>query len=199
VGAPFVAFASAAPGPVLIATLGALFNVAFVRHGVGFHYECALLPFLFAALAAGLARWSRAAPAGATGLTPWRLAAVTLSFLLFFGRSPVDTLREMVPDAHDRAVSATLAALPRQASVATHAALYPHVTHRTRALLLPAGLRDAEYVAVDRSEELSRYDTPDLAAISDTLDRMHRVRSAERGEFVVWRRAAAATAAVPGR
>jgi hypothetical protein len=54
VAAPFVVFVPAAPWAAATALAGALFNVVLVRHGVGFHYECALIPFLAYVLAKGL-------------------------------------------------------------------------------------------------------------------------------------------------
>ncbi len=203
VGAPFVAFAAAAPAAALIALAGALFNIAFVRHGVGFHYECALIPFLVYVLASGLARPAAAgelsAPEARTALPPVRLALVVLGFLLFFGRGPLDAIRTMSPTDHDRAVAATLARLPAGATVAAHAALYPHITHRTHAALLPRGLGDADYVAIDRSPGLSVYDTPDLDALSDTLAASGAQPVAEHETFTLWRRGPATGAGAATR
>lgn len=177
---PFIFFARQAPVPMLIAFAGFAMNVVLGIHSVGFHYECVIIPFLFCSLAAGLSRRP-------LGTAPSAHALLLLSFLLFYGRSPVHDLRAFRPNAHHRMVSEELDKIPRQASVAAQSALHPHLTHRKDAFLL-AGPPTADYVAADLSEGISRYGTPNLLQDVAAMDLLPYDKVVDRDGLLIWKK-----------
>lgn len=178
---PFLFFARSAPIPFLIALAGFAMNVVLGIHSVGFHYECVIIPFLFYSLALALSRQR----SRALGSAP--AACILLSFLFFYGRSPVHDLRAFVPGAHHRMVSEELQKIPREASVATQSALHPHLTHRKDAFLL-AGPPTADYVAVDLSEGIDRYGTPNLLQDVAAMDSASYDKVVDRDGLIIWKK-----------
>ncbi len=184
VTAPFLIFVPAAPLVGMIALAGISMNLLLNQPTIGFHYECVLIPFLFYVLIAGLSRLNEKNQLSGAKVP----ALVVLSFLLFYGRSPVESIRGYWPTAHQRWVSTELRKLPPDASVATQSALYPHVGHRKDAFLYSTGVAATDYIVADLSPGIDLYATPNLAADVARIDPLRYSLELDRDGLRIWRR-----------
>ncbi|MBI3558301.1 MAG: DUF2079 domain-containing protein [Deltaproteobacteria bacterium] len=184
VTAPFLFFVPAAPLPALIVLAGIGMNLLVNQPTIGFHYECILIPFLFYILLAGLATLN-----SKNKLVGVRVPVLmTLSFLLFFGRSPVDSIRRHWPTAHDRFVSQELLRIPEAASVATQGVLHPHLAHRKDVFLFSAGVPSTDYIVADLSPGIELYATPNLYADLAKIDSAVYSLEFDRDGLKIWHR-----------
>ncbi len=149
---PFVFFIKKMPIPFAIAFAGFSLNVILGINSIGFHYECIFLPFLFFGLANSLKNisWNSS-----------KYILLIVSFLLFFGRSPLFHIRQWLPSEHHKDLTIQLKQIPEHASVSTQTAIHPHLSHRKSALLLN-GRPETDYVVIDLDESIDRYGTPNL-------------------------------------
>ena len=184
VTAPFLFFVPAAPLPALIVLAGISMNLLVNQPTIGFHYECILIPFLFYILLAGLAALNKRNKLSGVKV----VALVFLSFLLFYGRSPVESIRRFWPNAHQRFVADELRKIPESASVATQSALYPHVSHRKDAFLYSAGVPATDYIIADLSPGIDLYATMNLATDVARIDPLVYSLEFDHDNLRIWRR-----------
>lgn len=180
---PFMAMASGAPVAMAIAVIGFTLNVLMNVTSVGFHYECALIPFLMYALAAGVARSS----IKESRVKPATAFLLILGFLVFYGRGPAFGLRRSVPTDRDRMVARELEKIPALASIETQSALFPHLSHRPSIRMI-SSTASADYVVLDLSSRISRYGNPDLDARARSVDPIAYEKLVDRDGLLIWRR-----------
>lgn len=180
---PFLLHFPAAPLVALIALAGFVMNVVVNLPMLGFHYECLLIPFLFYVLVSAVARMPaerRRAP---------HVAALTLmSFLVFFGRGPVHSLRTNKPTERHKFVAAELAKIPQNASITTQSALHPHLDHRKDAFLFSPEPSTTDYVIFDFAPGVDRYGTPDLEGNLKRLDQSVYEKVFDQDHLVILKR-----------
>ena len=170
----FVAFRYS-PIAVLAALMLFLLNVSIGGHSAGFHYECDLIPFAFHALIRTVRK-----------IRP-EMGMLILSFFLFWGKSPIHSLRHYLPNDHYRMVLAEIAKIPPRASIEAQSCLQPHLAHREVARLLK-GAASADFVLADLSEEMTRYDTPNIAGDVSALDPLAYEKIVDRDGLLIFRR-----------
>ena len=159
-------------------------NVIIGINSIGFHYECILIPFLFAALIAGLAKAKEKPEIGTI--------ALLFIFPALLRRSPVFHIRKFWPTAHrHNMVRAELKKIPETASISTQTALHPHLTHRKDAFLF-SGAPKTDYVIVDLSENLERYGTPNLLADVENDGRLQKLfKIFDQDHLLIWKKKSA--------
>ncbi len=148
---------------VYIALILILVNLLMTEHIIGFHYECILIPFLFAGFAKSYA--SSEKKLGALNLAAF---AIILT-LCVYGRSPILTLREWLPNPQHTCLEEGLKAIPQTASISTQSGLHPHIDHRKIAkdfskienanedlIVLSAWSKISNYPNVSFSQELKK-------------------------------------------
>lgn len=175
---PFAAFARKSKPAFLIACAGVALNLLLNVGRIGNHYECIFLPFLFYVLIDGASRMK---------LTSSSLFLVLLSFFLFFGRSPVDSIRRLWPSERDRWVTSELSEIPHWASVATTSPLHPHLTHREQIEMIRPGM-DTDYIVADIAPHRSRYANDDLEKHLKNLDRVKYENILDENGLLIWRK-----------
>ena len=186
IGAVFLPFA-----PVLIqrprrdsmlfmgALLLALANLLFTPGSVGLHYELILVPFLFAGLIFGMApRESERAR---------QIQYVLLLALCVFGRSPVLTLRESMPNADHIQLERYLRQIPSNASVITQTDLMPHLHRRKEiAVYSPIASLDADFVIFSFLKGMSFYATNGVAEAKQRLPQMGYTEFFSNPVMTIW-------------
>ncbi|MBI3544415.1 MAG: DUF2079 domain-containing protein [Deltaproteobacteria bacterium] len=181
---PFLAFVPAAPLVAPIVVAGMVMNLLVNLPTIGFHYECVIIPFLFYILVAGLARLQRVKKLSGAAIP----TLVAISFLLSYGRSPVESIRHHAPTERDRFVESELEKIPPEASIATQAVLHPHLTHRRDAYLYSPALPPADYVVFDLDPSRSRYGTPQLDEAAARIDAKTYDLVLDRESLKIWKR-----------
>lgn len=174
---PFSAFASSAPFAFLIALIGIAMNILVNSGTLGFHYEAVLIPFLFYVLVCGVSRKKEV-----------NAALLSVTFLLFFGRGPIHSIRTMCPTAHHSAVAQILSELPQSASITTQSALLPHLTHRRDAQLFSANPIQTDFAIYDFSPGIDRYGTPSLERDLEHLDKTLYSSKTEFDQFALYQK-----------
>ncbi|MGE4232493.1 MAG: DUF2079 domain-containing protein [Bacteriovoracia bacterium] len=133
----------------LISFLLALLNLLFTPKTLGFHYELIFVPFLIC---------------GAINSFPFQKnkhsAIITFVLLIFacFGRSPILSLREAIPNQSHKCLSKILSNIPKASSVATQTSLHPHLTFRKDIHILSSNPTE-DFVVYSFLPGLSQYAT----------------------------------------
>lgn len=168
VALPFIPFLAIRPwrdGFAYVIGFGfLLLNLLVMDQTVGFHYECVLMPFLFAGLVHGFARRSR--QYGAAN------AAALLGTLMLcvYGRSPILTLREWWPTKDHKCMSRALEYIPGDASIMAQGGLYPHLDHRDVTQTVSyVSLAKEDFVLLSRLKNVSEYPIMDRQAQIDAM------------------------------
>ena len=126
------------------------------QSSIGSHYVLELVPVVFYAALGGAARLVAQSGVPRDRFAGYRgLAAVLLAASLFFHAKPeMWHLRQYRMTPHLARLAATVAAVPREAAVATQHVILPHLTHREFIYLFPGlgpgPIIRAEYVILDR-------------------------------------------------
>lgn len=170
---------------------------------VRYHYSAPILPFVYVAAAAGIARVTRLLSAASerggvlarllpkTGALAKRLPVVLATGVLLLNlqldysigplpvfHAPGNTLSviDPAPREHLRALDRAVALIPDGAKVSASNQIGAHLAHRRYLYLFPT-IRDAEYVIVDETEPA--YDT----ALNPVLNLQSVQRLRESGEY----------------
>lgn len=179
---PFLFFKPLKTGmAALIAIALLLMNLLIMDQTVGFHYECVIIPFLFAALVYGFSKRAKQfGPGNAAAL----LATLTICV---YGRSPMLTLREWWPKPVHHCMSQALKQIPQSASVTAQGGLYPHIDHREEAYVFAFAAREkSDFVALSRLPSVSAYPAMDLDRQISELDRRGYKRIVDNPSLYVW-------------
>ena len=192
------------------------------QYSIHFHYPAPMVPFLFAALVAGLerarnlfARWfpqlwirrrGAVAPAGAGGKTDFRGMGLktSLGWLLLaamvWGVSWPARFMRFVPEDRVAAFRELKEMIPAAASVSAHNRLVPHVANRRDVCTFPV-VRDADFILLDFGYPGFEYpvhaETHRQRFLQLLAEGSYRIL-ALREKFVLLQRQAVAAAEPPG-
>ena len=176
--APFICFIRKPIFPFLIACARITLNLIMNANKIGYHYECILIPFLFYSLIQSVSTKELGAQ---------QSFLLLLSFLLFFGRSPIDDIRRQWPTDRDRWVAGELRRIPAEATVSAQFVIHPHLIQRKSISIISEDF-STDYIVADLAPHRSRFGNENLESMLSKIDPSKYEKLVEQDSFTLWKR-----------